>query len=322
MLREVTLLVAEPQAEALSDALLELGALAVTVEDAQADTEHEAPLYGEPGMEPTQHAWPESRLQVLLAAGTDPEQLLAQASEQCRLAAPAIAAMRGVEDADWVRVTQAQFLPTQVSERLWIVPSWHTPPDPAALNVRIDPGVAFGTGTHPTTRLCLAWLEQNLSTLARADDREDAGKHAASVLDYGCGSGILAIAAAKLGAATVHGVDIDQQAVRAAQMNSLANGIDPSTARYTATADLAPLAAPGGRFDVVLANILANPLKLLAPALLARVAPGGALVLAGLLNRQADELIALYRELDAAVELTLWGELDGWSCLAGTRGSG
>jgi ribosomal protein L11 methyltransferase len=169
--------------------------------------------------------------------------------------------------------------------------------------------VAFGTGTHPTTRLCLAWLEDNLAANAR-------------VLDYGCGSGILAIAAARLGAAQVHGVDIDAQAVRAAQLNSVANGIDPQSARYTAPADLAPLDTPGGRFDVVLANILANPLKLLAPALLARVAPGGALVLAGLLNRQAEELSTLYRALDPAVDLMVWGEMDGWSCLAGQRRSG
>jgi ribosomal protein L11 methyltransferase len=317
VLRELTLLVAEPQAEALSDALLELGALAVTVEDAQADTEHEAPLYGEPGMEPAQHAWPESRLQVLIAPGADPQQLLTAAVEQCALPLPTIAALRSVEDADWVRLTQAQFPPTQVGARLWIVPTWHTPPDATALNIRIDPGVAFGTGTHPTTRLCLAWLEDNLAAGAR-------------VLDYGCGSGILAIAAARLGAAQVHGVDIDEQAVRAAQQNSVANGVDPGvdpsidahSARYTAPADLAPLDTPDGRFDVVLANILANPLKLLAPALLARVAPGGALVLAGLLNRQAEELIALYRAIDPAVELSVWGEMDGWSCLAGQRRSG
>jgi ribosomal protein L11 methyltransferase len=309
VLRELTLLVAEPQAEALSDALLDLGALAVTVEDAQADTEHEAPLYGEPGMEPAQHAWPESRLQVLIAPGIDPQQLIAAAAEQCALPMPTITALRSVLDADWVRLTQAQFPPTQVGARLWIVPTWHTPPDATALNIRIDPGVAFGTGTHPTTRLCLAWLEDNLAANAR-------------VLDYGCGSGILAIAAARLGAAQVHGVDIDAQAVRAAQHNSVANGIDPQSARYTAPADLAPLDTPGGRFDVVLANILANPLKLLAPALLARVAPGGALVLAGLLNRQAEELSTLYRALDPAVELMVWGEMDGWSCLAGQRRSG
>ncbi|MFN9030939.1 MAG: 50S ribosomal protein L11 methyltransferase [Betaproteobacteria bacterium] len=309
MLRELTLLVAEPQAEALSDALLDLGALAVTVEDAQADTEHEAPLYGEPGMEPAQHAWPESRLHLLIAPGMDPQQLIAGAAEQCALPPPAVTALRSVEDADWVRLTQAQFPPTQVGARLWIVPTWHEPPDATALNIRIDPGVAFGTGTHPTTRLCLAWLEEQLAARAR-------------VLDYGCGSGILAIAAARLRAAQVHGVDIDEQAVRAAQHNSAANGVDPQSARYTASADLEPLDTPGGRFDVVLANILANPLKLLAPALLARVAPGGSLVLAGLLNRQAEELIALYRSIDEAVELSVWREMDGWSCLAGRRRSG
>lgn len=307
MLRELTLLVGAEQAEALSDVLIDLGALSVAIEDAQANTRDEVPLFGEPGSEAYQQAWPQSRLQVLVGAGSDTAQLLAAAADRCGIAAPPVEAIRVVEDADWVRLTQAQFPPTRVGERLWVVPSWHAPPDPTALNIRIDPGVAFGTGTHPTTRLCLLWLEQNLRSAAR-------------VLDYGCGSGILAIAAARLGAALVHGVDIDAQAVQAAQTNSLANGVDARTARYTDPAQLpARPAADDFRFDIVLANILANPLKLLAPALLARVAPRGALVLAGLLARQADELIARYRAVDPQVQLSAWRELDGWTCLAGRR---
>jgi ribosomal protein L11 methyltransferase len=306
VLNEIALRVAAATAEPLSDALLAAGALAVTLEDAQADTEQEAPLYGEPGSEPEQQAWPHSRLLVLVAPGTDPGQLLAAAAAACSVEAPTIDGSRSVADADWVRLTQSQFLPTQVGARLWIVPSWHQPPDATALNIRIDPGVAFGTGTHPTTHLCLAWLDGHL----RGGER---------VLDYGCGSGILAIAAARLGAAAVVGVDIDAQALLSARANSLANGVDELRARYTDPSALAPASEAAGRFDLVLANILANPLKLLAPALLARVAPGGALVLAGLLDRQAEEMCALYRQLDARVRLTAWARRDGWVCLAGHR---
>ena len=305
MLRELIIVVDEDAAEALSDALLEAGALAVSVEDAQADSADERPLYGEPGMTPERHAWRSSRLSILVAAGTDPDQLLAAATEAAAVAPPALTATRHVEDADWVRLTQAQFPPTSISDRLWIVPTWHEPPDPAAINLRLDPGVAFGTGTHPTTRLCLAWLDAHPLVGRR-------------VLDYGCGSGILAVAAALLGAAAVVGTDIDPQAIEAARANSRANGIDEAVAQYTA-----PGALPSDAracFDVVLANILANPLKLLAPALLARVAAGGSLVLAGVLERQADEMIALYRDIDPSLPLAPWRTADGWVCLAGTRG--
>jgi len=220
------------------------------------------------------------------------------ASSALGIDAPAIETCTEVADADWVRATQAQFPPTRISPRLWIVPSWHDAPDPGALIVRLDPGVAFGTGTHPTTKLCLAWLDQNL-------------RPGASVLDYGCGSGILAIAAGKLGAGRIAGVDVDPQALAAARTNSSVNGV---AASYTAPDGLVP-----GTYDIVVANILSNPLKLLAPALLARVAPGGALVLSGILQRQADELIAAYRGADGAVQLAAWQFADGWCCLAGRR---
>ncbi len=205
-----------------------------------------------------------------------------------------------VRDTDWVRESQSQFAPTRISERLWIVPTWHQPPDERALVVRLDPGVAFGTGTHPTTRLCLAWLDATLSPGAR-------------VLDYGCGSGILAITAAKLGARAVIGVDIDPQALVAARANSRANGVDAS---YT---DLDGFSQSTLTFDVVLANILSNPLKLLAPALAARVAPHGSLVLSGVLERQAGDVIAAYRRADAGLPLKVWQADDGWVCLVGTR---
>lgn len=306
MLRELTVIVDEARAEALSDALLDAGALSVSVEDAQADSADEQPLYGEPGMTLERQAWRSSRLLILIEAGTDPAQLLAAAAVAADLQAPAIASLRIVEDADWVRLTQAQFPPTRISDRLWIVPTWHQPPDPHAINLRLDPGVAFGTGTHPTTRLCLAWLDAH-------------PPHNRRVLDYGCGSGILAVAAALLGAREVVGTDIDPQAIEAARANSLANGVAADAAQYTLPDRLLPTDTADGRFDVVLANILANPLKLLAPALLARVAPGGSLVLAGILERQTDEMIDLYRRLDPTLPLTAWRCEDGWVCLAGTR---
>jgi len=211
---------------------------------------------------------------------------------------PPIEGRTAVADTDWVRATQSQFPPTRISDRLWIVPTWHEPPDPSAIVIRLDPGVAFGTGTHPTTRLCLRWLDAHL-------------RQGASVLDYGCGSGILAIAAAKLGAARVVGIDIDPQALQAARANSAANAV---RADYTD-----PDSVPAGASDVVLANILSNPLMLLAPALLARVAPGGALVLSGVLERQADEVIEAYRAADASVPLAVWAADEGWVCLAGRR---
>ena len=228
-------------------------------------------------MEPRRQAWARSRLRVL--AESDGADAMIEAACAATEIAAVIETHVPVRDTDWVRESQSQFAPTRISERLWIVPSWHQPPDEHALVVRLDPGVAFGTGTHPTTRLCLAWLDATLSP-------------GASVLDYGCGSGILAITAAKLGARAVIGVDIDPQALVAARANSRANGVDAS---YT---DLDGLSQSTLTFDVVLANILSNPLKLLAPALAARVAPHGSLVLSGVLERQADEVIAAYRHAD------------------------
>jgi ribosomal protein L11 methyltransferase len=298
MLRELTLTVAQREAERLADALLDAGALSVSVEDAEAGSERESPLYGEPGLEPQGHAWQRNRVRVLLDAARDPAALLAEAAAACALPMPAIDAIRAIEDADWVRLTQAQFPPVRVSERLWIVPSWHAPPDPRAIAIRLDPGAAFGTGTHPTTRLCLRWLDAELRPGTR-------------VLDYGCGSGILAIAAAKLGAREVVGTDLDPQALATARANSANNAV---TADYTA-----PDRLPAGSFDLVLANILSNPLKVLAPALLARVATGGSLVLSGILERQAQELIDAFAAADARVPLCIWGVDDGWVCLAGSR---
>lgn len=298
-MREIALYVTEGAAEKLGEALMDAGALSVTIEDADADTPDEQPLYGEPGLEPEHTAWANSILKILVDddfnAGLD----IAIAAKALGIAEPKVMSDETVEDADWVRITQAQFQPVRVSDRLWIVPTWHEPPaGDKAVNIRLDPGVAFGTGSHPTTHLCLQWLDDNV-------------KSGETVLDYGCGTGILAIAAKKLGASDVLGTDIDPQAVDAAIDNANAN---EAPCRF-----VLPDAMPAGTFDIVVANILSNPLKLLAPALLARVKVGGHLVLSGVLARQAQEVIDVYRQHDPKVELSVWKEEEGWVCIAGSR---
>jgi ribosomal protein L11 methyltransferase len=200
-----------------------------------------------------------------------------------------------VAEQNWVQLTQSQFDPIRISGRLWIVPSWHEAPDPAAVNLILDPGMAFGTGSHPTTRLCLEWLERNVVA-------------GCTLLDYGCGSGILAIAAARLGAGTVTGVDIDPQAVAAAAANAERNGV---VARFTDSAQ--PLA---GEYDLVVANILSNPLRVLAPAICGHVRRGGRLALSGILREQADEIIAIYSRW---LPLQVADTREDWVCLAGTK---
>ena len=292
--------------EAWSDALLDAGALSVAVEDGDSDTEDEVALYGEPGLTPAAPGWRNNRLSVLVGDGVDPAAMLQAVARELGAAPPAIDRQRQVEDQDWVRLTQEQFAPVAVG-RLWIVPSWHEPPEPDARIIRIDPGVAFGTGTHPTTRLCLAWMDRHLQ----------AGW---SVLDYGCGSGILSIAAALLGAATVCGVDIDLQAVATARDNAARNGVP---AQYTGAEAFAALARPP--YDLVVANILANPIILLAPSLLSHVAPGGFVLLSGILARQAAAVRAAFgaaaQEAGAALQLEVVDEDDGWIALAGRRGT-
>lgn len=298
-MREITLLVSDKYAETLGDALMDADVLSVVIEDADADTPDEQPLYGEPGMEPVQQAWKNSLLKVLINDDFDLSMTLTIACKALGIEEPKTVADVEVENADWVRITQAQFQPVKVSDRLWIVPTWHEPPaGDTAINIRLDPGVAFGTGSHPTTHLCLQWIDANV--------RNDQ-----SVLDYGCGTGILAIAAKKVGAKEVLGTDIDPQAVEAAQINSEAND---APARF-----VLPEGMPEGQFDVVVANILSNPLKFLAPALLARVKEGGSLVLSGILARQAEEVIEVYRGHDPRVKLSVWKEQEGWVCISGRR---
>ncbi len=289
------------QAEALSEALMEAGALSVSVEDADLGTAAEQPLFGEPGMEPTQTAWERSRVVALAPAEADHAAMLSAALARCEppLRVDDLAwSLRPLADQDWVRLTQSQFEPIHIGKNIWVVPSWHAAPDPAALVLELDPGLAFGTGSHPTTRLCMEWLEAHAP----------AGR---TVLDYGCGSGILALVAGKLGARQVVGVDIDVQAIEAARHNSERNRC---TVDYFVPDDFA-LAHPHDQFDVVVANILSSPLKLLAPMLCGRVAAGGSLVLSGVLARQADEVAAAYAPF---MTLTVWAERDGWVALSGT----
>ncbi|NJA89587.1 50S ribosomal protein L11 methyltransferase [Rhodocyclus tenuis] len=283
-------------AESLADALMDAGALSASIEDADAGTGAETPQFGEPGSVTTP-GWERSRVIALLASDANAAAILDEAAAAIGLAEIPAWTTDLVEEQDWVRLTQAQFEPIRVSERLWIVPSWHEAPDPEAIVLVLDPGMAFGTGSHPTTRLCLEWLEREV----RPGD---------SLLDYGCGSGILAIAAARLGATSVSGIDIDPQALIAARDNAEANHV---TATFIEAAE--PLTTPAG-YDIVVANILANPLRALAPALVGHVRPGGHLALSGILSEQADELIACYAPW---ISLDVADTRDGWVCLAGRR---
>lgn len=281
-------------AEPLSDALLEAGALSVSLEDADAGTVDETPLFGEPD-HPSAELWPHSIAVALLDEAADVAALLAEAAARASIPVPGEWTVEAVAEQDWVRLTQSQFDPIPISPRLWIVPTWHAAPDDSAINLKLDPGLAFGTGSHPTTRLCLRWLDEHLAGGER-------------VLDYGCGSGILAIAAARLGAARVDGVDIDAQAVMSARDNAALNGV---AAWFGLPGELAP-----GEYDVLVANILTNPLKGLAPLLTGRVRCGGRLVLSGILAEQAEDVMAVYRP---AFDFDPPASDEGWVRLSGTR---
>jgi ribosomal protein L11 methyltransferase len=283
-----------------SDALVSAGALSVTIEDEDAGTPDEVGAYAEPGLPPARAGWRNNRVTVLLEERADLDAWLRGAAAALGCAPPLVLACRPLEDQDWVRQTQAQFGPIQVG-RIAVVPTWHEPPAGASCVLRIDPGTAFGTGAHPTTRLCLAWLDQHL----------EAG---ASVLDFGCGSGILSICAALLGAGRVRGVDIDAQAVAAARDNARRNH---AAALYTSPEEFAR--DPNDRFDLVVANILANPLIVLAPALARRVRDAGQLLLSGILERQVEGVIAAYRKADPSLRLRAWGQDEGWVAIAGRR---
>ncbi len=269
---ELLLLCPEERVEIFSDALDALDALSVSVEDADAQTPAEQALFGEPGMPPPKEGWQRSRVVALFAQQAQAEEAWALLQAQDFFEGCQGLGVRRVEEQDWVRLTQSQFAPVQITPDFWIVPTWHEVPPQARQSIRLDPGLAFGTGTHPTTRMCLRWIARH-------------GLQGQRVLDYGCGSGILAIGAAKYGAQSIDAVDIDEAAVTSTRINAQANAV-------VIQAGLPELAA--GAYQTVLANILATPLKVLAPLLCAHVAAGGRLLLAGILERQAEELQQAY----------------------------
>jgi ribosomal protein L11 methyltransferase len=298
---ELVLQAPESLVESVSDALMEeLDALSVSVEDSDADTDAEHALFGEPGMPPPSAGWQRSTLKALFeteaAASEAATLLLAQDWATVPGSSVSMTALHEVAEQDWVRLTQSQFDPVEITPTFWIVPTWHEPPAAATRLIRLDPGMAFGTGTHPTTRMCLGWIAAH-----EADIRGQ------RVLDYGCGSGILAIGAALHGGAPIDAVDIDPAAITTTAQNAADNDV---TLRSGAP-DMA-----SGRYPLVLANILATPLKMLAPLLCGHVAPGGHLVLAGILDRQADELKAAYAPW---IALEVSNTVDGWILMTGRK---
>ena len=283
-------------ADAIADALLSAGALAVDVADLNAESDGEQPIFGEPGMAQNVR-WADSRIAALFESHVATDDIEALWNSLRAESGESLGPheFRVVPETDWVRATQAQFEPIEITPRLWIVPTWCVPPDNLAINLRVDPGLAFGTGTHPTTRLCLQWLSE-LTLLDR------------SVLDYGCGSGILAMAAAALGAREVCGVDIDPQAVATARYNTAANQL---SATYVISDQ-----ALNRQFDVVVANILAGPLTVLAPAMCSHLGAGGQLALAGILVPQVERIQNAYAPW---IAMHVLADRDGWVLMTGRK---
>ncbi|MBV8469908.1 MAG: 50S ribosomal protein L11 methyltransferase [Burkholderiaceae bacterium] len=297
MLHELVLICSEDGVETVSDALMELDALAVSVEDADADTDSEQALFGEPGMPAPKTGWQRSVVKALFENEAQATECVTLLLSQDWAQDVHVQTIQAVDEQDWVRLTQSQFAPVDITPEFWIVPSWHEAPAQARTVMRLDPGLAFGTGTHPTTRMCLRWIARHAAEAAQW----------LRVLDYGCGSGILAIGAALHGAKGIDAVDIDPAAIVSSQSNAEANQV---------TLNAAMPDAAHGEYPVVLANILATPLKLLAPLLCSHLAPGGHLVLAGILERQAEELIQAYAPW---VQLEVSDREDGWILMTAQR---
>ena len=296
---ELILLAPQESVDAVCDALIEeLGALSASVEDADANTADEHALFGEPGMLSTAGGWQRSIVKALFPTDGNATEAVTRLLAQCRGLDVKVQAILPVPEQDWVRLTQSQFAPVEIAQGFWVVPSWHHPPAGADRVIRLDPGLAFGTGTHPTTRMCLRWIAQNAAARATRWTR---------VLDYGCGSGILAIGAALHGARGIDALDIDPAAIETTRNNARGNSV-------TLSAGLPDMAS--GTYPLVLANILATPLKLLAPLLCAHVERGGDLVLAGILDRQADDLKSAY---EPWLDMCVCDDEQGWILMTGRR---
>lgn len=280
-------------ADLISDTLMEMGALSAIIEDANAETIDEQPIFGEPG-DPPPGIWQQNVVSALFDEGVDVAQVIAELQQLTKLSGLQYST-ETIEEQDWVRATQSQFDPIKITDNLWIVPTWHDSPNPDAINIVLDPGLAFGTGSHPTTHLCLAWLTKTVQ----------AGQ---TVLDYGCGSGILAIAAKKLGASQVVGTDIDAQAIQSSVYNAEQNLVEADfyhAAKYQSQ-----------EFDIVVANILSSALSVLAPALAKSCKPGGKIALSGILKEQATDVSAIYAEW---FNMESPQYMDSWVLLTGTR---
>jgi ribosomal protein L11 methyltransferase len=291
--QRLELVVRGERAQALADALEEAGALYTELTDADAGTPDEQAVFGEPGADA--HPWPRTLVSALFNKDFAAREALRKAAAASGVEAEGEIRIERIEDTDWVALTQRQFEPLKVGRRLWIVPTWHRPPEPHAINMILDPGAAFGTGSHPTTRLCLAWLEDEIGP---ADE----------VLDYGCGSGILSIAALLFGAARATGVDIDPLAVEAARYNAGQNAVplEVFDAQH----------APSLQASVTVANILANPLRVLAPVICAHTQPGGRIALSGILEEQAERVIDAYAPWAA---LAVTQHDSGWVLVTGRK---
>ena len=297
---ELRLSCAESAVEPISDALEALDALSVSAEDADADTGAEKALFGEPGLPPPAPGWSRTTVLALFNDETAARQAAALLAAQDFFTGATIQAIAPVPEQDWVRLTQSQFEPVAITPQFWVVPSWHAVPAAARQVIRLDPGLAFGTCTHPTTRMCLRWIAARAPLGPR-------------VLDYGCGSGILAIGAALHGSGVVDAVDIDPAAVESTVANAQANlahlkAADGSLPIVAGLPDVVGEAQ--ATYPVVLANILATPLKMLSPLLAGHVAPGGHLVLAGILARQEQELKDAYAEV--GLQLQVANAEEGW----------
>lgn len=280
-------------ADLISDTLMELGALSAIIEDANAETIDEQPIFGEPG-DPPPGIWQQNLVSALFDEGVDVAQTMAELEQQTKLSNLQYTT-EAIQEQDWVRATQSQFDPIRITDSLWIVPTWHDSPNPDAINIILDPGLAFGTGSHPTTHLCLSWLTQTVSA-------------GLSVLDYGCGSGILAIAAKKLGADHVVGTDIDAQAIQSSLYNAEQNEVN---AQFQHASDY-----QSEQFDIVVANILSSALSVLAPALAKSAKPGGKIALSGILREQAEDVSAIYAQW---FDMEPPQYMESWVLLTGTK---